>query len=470
MKFLWLTFFGVLLSFAGYSQHAEVVVFRHDMRWVDETKFPNYFLMDGVRDSIYNATEKEIGNYLKVSTIKFPEEVSYKIINGFGNQKINMPKSTLGNDYEIGIYSFITRATVGFSVLWKFNIVIKKNNQELLKKEVVHELEYYNVSGYLTLVQWLQPEKFQSIFMRLLKEALGTLPPSDEVITIGSIEELETKAQALLSTSTKHLLKVDGNWRVAGNFVAQLETEVDTILNFKLRDKLNWEFPKPSFSDFLAQLFSDMTKIEVVYDEKVKYEKKANLVFSDGEEVGILLKWIQIETSSTFSDEVESIHIEDPLVAELFDKDKQIGYFVYIQEELIYTTDKTKETFNAFNGYQVQNSLGIERIHRIEGMLYDNPVLVEYNESQGVIEVISGEEKLGIMIIENINPDNRSISDVTLSKNKKFVTSNAFKKTSLENSSSQEWFPVYLPEGYTIESAKVCMDALIFLFFGMGNM
>ena len=74
------------------------------------------------------------------------------------------------------------------------------------------------------------------------------------------------------------------------------------------------------------------------------------------------------------------------------------------------------------------------------------------------------------MIIENINPDNRSISDVTLSKNKIFVSSTDFKKSSLENSNFQEWFPVYLPDGYSQESAKVCMDALIFLFFGMGNM
>ena len=471
MKIIWITFLGILLSISGNTQNTEVVVFRHDLRWVDETRFPNYFLMDEVRDSIYTATKYEISNYLNVSGIKFPEDVSYKIINGFGNQKVTMPKTTSGNDYEIGIYSFITRATVGFSVLWKFNIVIKKKDKIVFKKEVVHELEYYNVSGYLSSVKWLDSVKFQEIFIRLLKETLGVLPPSDEVIVIGSVEELEAKAQALLSPSKRHLFKVDGNWKVAENFVAQLETPTDTILNFKFRDKLIWEFPKPSFTGLLAQLFTDMTKIGVVYDETVKYQKKANLVFSDGEEVGILLKWIQIETSSTYSDEVESIRIEDPLVAELYSKDKQIGFFVYVQEELVYTTENTKETFNAFNGYQVQNSLGIERFYRIEGMLYDRPVLVEYNENQGVIEVLSGEEQLGVMVIDNINPDNRSISNERLSKNKTFITADVrLNGPSLKNLNSQEWYPIYLPEAYSQESVKICMDSLIFLFFGMGNM
>ena len=117
MKLLKLTFLGFLLSFVGYAQQAEIVVFRHDMRWVDETKFPNYFLINEVQDSIFNATELEIRNYLKASTVKLPEEVSYKIINGFGNQKIRMPRSIPENDFELGIFSFITRATVGSSVV-----------------------------------------------------------------------------------------------------------------------------------------------------------------------------------------------------------------------------------------------------------------------------------------------------------------------------------------------------------------
>jgi hypothetical protein len=470
MKTLWLGFLGISLSFVGYAQQAEIVVFRHDLRWVDETKFPNYFLSDEVRDTIFNATQQEITNYLKLTEIKLPENVSYKIINGFGNQKVKMPKANPENDYEVGIYSFITRGTVGFSILWKFNIVIKKMGKVILTKEVVHELEYFNVSGYLTSIKWLEPDEFQDIFIRLLQESLGVLPPSDEVIVIGSADKQEEKAHALFTESTRHLLKIDGNWRIAGNFVAQLESPIDTVMDFQFKESLSWEFPKPSFSNILAQLFSQTTGIEVVYEELVDYEKKGALVFSDGDELGILLKWIEIETNSTFSDEVYSQQILDPLVAELYTKDEQIGYFVYTQEEIVYTTDKTEDTFNVFNGFQTKNSLGIERIHRIEGELHERPILVEYNENQGIIEVKSGEELLGVMVVENLNPDNRSISNETLSKNKIFISGGKIGKPSLKKTNSVEWFPIYLPNGFSVESGKMCIETLILLFFGIGNM
>lgn len=470
MKKIWLGFFWFLLSFTGYSQPAEIVVFRHDLRWVDETKFPNYFLSDAVQDSIFTITKQEITNYLKLTEIKLPQSVSYKIINGFGNQKIKMPKANPDNDYEVGIYSFITRATVGFSVLWKFNIVIKKKGKVILKKEVVHELEYFNVSGYLTSKRWLRAEEFQDIFIRLLQESLGVLPPSDYVIVIGSIDEQEEKARALFTESTRHILKIDGDWRNANNFIAQLESPDDTVIGFKFKQKLSWEFPKPSFSEILSQLFSQVTGIEVIYEEMVDYEKKGSLVFSDGTELGILLKWIQLETSSTYDDEVLTQRILDPLVTELYNKDKQIGYFVYTQEEIVYHTDKTENTFNAFNGFQTKNSLGVERVHRIEGELNERPIIAEYNESPGIIKVESGGELMGVMVVENMNLDNRSISNETLSKNKIFITAANIGKPSLVKPKSVEWYPIYLPNGSSFESGKMCIETLIFLFFGIGNM
>lgn len=459
-----------LLSINSLAQQAEVVTFRHDLRWVDESKFPNYLLVNEVHDAIFKTVEQEVSNYLKLSTLKMPEEVSYKIINGFGKQKLTMPEANPANDYEVGIFSFITRTTVGFGVLWKFNIVIKKKDRIVFQKEVVHELEYYNVSGYLTSVRWLDADKFQTLFIRMLKETLGVLPPSDEVIVIGSLEELEAKAQQLSPQSTKHLLKVDGDWKNAGNFVAQLESPADTVLNFRFKDKLSWDFPTPSLSGIVAQLFTEMTNIETEYEDRVKQHKKASLIFSDGEELGILLKWIQIETYSTRSDEAVDVRIEDPLVAELYAQDRQIGYFVYVQQEFVNTTEKTKETFNAFAGYQFQNTLGIELVHRIEGSLYNKPFLVEYNENTGIIIVLSADEVLAVMVIDNINPDNRSISDTKLSKNKKFVIGGNMKKASLQKVETQEWFPVFLQNGHNSETDKIVIQSLIYLFFGMGNM
>lgn len=465
-----LCFFGILLTVFGYGQQAEIVVFRHDLRWVDETRFPNYFLNEDIKDSIFEATHQEITKYLNLTEIKIPENVSYKIINGFGNQKVEMPKAISENDFEVGIFSFITRGTVGSSVLWKFNLVIKKKGEIFLKKEIIHELEYFNVSGYLTTKRWLSPEEFQDIYIRLLKESLGVVPPSEKVIIIGSLEEQEEKARSLFTVSKRHVLKIDGNWRTAGNFVARLESPVDTIMDFRFKEKLSWEFPKPSLSNVFTQLFSEITGIEVVYDKLVGYEKKGFLVFNDGNELGILLKWIEIETQSTLSDETNSKRISDPLMAELYSQNEQIGYFLYTQEEIVHTTDKTEDSFNVFNGFQTKNTLGIERIYRILGILNERPIFAEYNENEGVIQVKSGDELLGVMVVENLNPDNRSISNSSLSKNKIFISDGGTGKPSLEKTKSVEWFPIYLPEGFSPESSKICIETLIFLFFGIGNM
>ena len=441
------------------------------MRWTDEARFPNYFLYQDIRDSIYKDTKLELMKYLKVSDVKLPEAVAYKIINGFGSQKIELPKTVSSNDFEIGLFSFITRATVGELMFWKLNVVIRQNNKIIFQKEVSHELEYFNVSGYVTSQQWLSPEEFKDVFQRLVKEALGVLPASNERIILGSLETQEKKASALLLNPTRQLLKINGAWESASNFSAKLESDNETILDFYFKDEIIWEFPKPTLSDFLAPLFTEVTGLNISYTNKVANQKKGTLLFSDGQKFGINLKWIELETKSTTSDEVTSQRISNPLIAELYNEKEQIGYFLYTRSEVIRTTDKTERKFNPYNGYQTQNTLGIEQIHRIEGSLYNKPLFAEYNENRGVIEIQSGDEKLGVMVVQNCNPENRSIGNVSLSKNKRFTSSGEnIGKRSMENTKSIEWYPIYFPEKSSNEAKRISLETLICLFFGIGNM
>ena len=259
MKTICLIIVAILLSSISFAQQAQVVVFKHELRWTDETRFPNYFLYQDIRDSIFKDTKLELINYLKVPDVQLPEAVSYKIINGFGNQKVELPKAVSGNDFEIGIFSFITRATVGELMLWKLNIIIRQNNKIILKKEVSHELEYFNVSGYVTTQQWILPEEFHAVLKKLVKEALGVLPANNDKIVLGSLETQEKKASALLLQPTRHLLKINGAWKSARNFSAILESANETILDFNFKDEMIWKFPKPTLSDFLAPLFTEAT-------------------------------------------------------------------------------------------------------------------------------------------------------------------------------------------------------------------
>lgn len=472
MKTAYLSIIAILLSSISFAQHAQVVVFKHELRWTDETRFPNYFLYQDIRDSIFKDTKLELMNYLKVPEVKLPEAVAYTIINGFGSQKIQLPKTGSGDDFEIGLFSFITRATVGELMFWKLNIVIRQNNKIILEKEVSHELEYFNVSGYVTSQQWISPEEFHTVFKRLVKEGLGVLPANKQKIVLGSLENQEKKASALLLQPKRHLLKINGDWKSASKFSAILESTNDTILNFNFEDELIWEFPKPTLSEFLAPIFTDVTGIGISYDNKVNYQKKGTLTFSDGQKFGINLKWIEIETKSTKNDEVTKQRVSSPLIAELYNDKEQIGSFLYTRLENVRSTAKTEGKFNPFNGYQTKNTLGIEQIHRIEGSLYNKPLFAEYNENRGIIEIRSGEERLGIMVVQNCNPENQSMSNVTLSKNKRFISSSSgnIGKPSLENTKSVEWYPFYFPENSSDNSRKICIETMVCLFFGIGTM
>jgi hypothetical protein len=115
--------------------------------------------------------------------------------------------------------------------------------------------------------------------------------------------------------------------------------------------------------------------------------------------------------------------------------------------------------------------LGIEQIHRIKGSLYNKPLFAEYNENRGIIEIQSGEERLGVMVVQNCNPENRSIGNVSLSKNKRFISSGGnIGKPSMENTKSVEWYPIYFPEKSSNEAKRISVETLICLFFGVGNM
>ena len=57
-----------------------------------------------------------------------------------------------------------------------------------------------------------------------------------------------------------------------------------------------------------------------------------------------------------------------------------------------------------------------------------------------------------------------------MSKNKRNISKNNQGKASLKKSKSVEWFPVYLPNYFYNESGKLCIESLIFLFFGIDNM
>ena len=84
MKIICVFTAAFLISVSCVAQQAKVVVFKHELRWTDENRFPNYFHVPAIRDSVFGETKLELMNYLKVSDVKLPQNVDYRVINGFG--------------------------------------------------------------------------------------------------------------------------------------------------------------------------------------------------------------------------------------------------------------------------------------------------------------------------------------------------------------------------------------------------
>lgn len=460
---------GLLLFQISAGQTARVLLVKHELRWTDETRFPNYFLYPDLRDSIFSDAGKELMTKLQAAEITFPETVDYRIFAGFGKQKAELPAPTSAEGPEIGIFSFITRDNVGFAMFWKLSIIVRENGKTVISKEVSHELEYYDDSGYLTARCWLSEEEFRTIFGRLVKEALGSLPANDEKIVLGSPEEKEELIRALFPDSQRGLLKIKGAWRSASNYAALLEVGNDTLARADYQAGWDKTVEVQSPSHIFATLFTEITGIDIYYEQEVIQEKKGTMRFSDGKETKILLRWILMQERSV-KGEAGISKISGPLVTELYEREKRAGDFLYTRREEVYATDKTNESFNIWSGFQIENSLGSERTQRIEGFLGDTVIFSEFNEYYGIIEVSADSVLLAMMVAQNCNPENRSFGKARMTKNKTtMVGASSIGKQSLDDAQKVEWYPIYLPVNVSKETGEMCLKILSCLFFGMGT-
>ncbi len=485
MKTIYVLALACLITVSSMAQQAEVVVFKHELRWTDESRFPNYVKVPALRDSVFSETKQQLMKYLEVNDVKLPGQIAYKITSGFGKLKVEMPSNSDGNVPTIGIFSFITRATSGYAMFWKFTVIIQQNNKIILQKEVSHELEYYNVSGYTAAKQWMPAEKFLEIYSRLLHEALGVIPTTDEKIILGKKEEEEEEARRLLYQEAQEqeassmlihperdMLKLNGGWISASNFAAILISSTDTVFSFHFKEGWTWELAKPSFGSVLSSLFTQATGIGIEYDQKVLNQKKGTLVFEDGKKLAIKLKWIEIATRMSLDNSVQSSRIMAPLVAELYDEKEQVGYYLYTRFQEPRSEAGIRDSVSNSVGNQDKYNSGYDLVHRIEGSLLGRPIFAEYNEGKGIIKVKSGDELLGVMVVVNCNPDNRSSGNISLSKNKLFMTSSSQNviSPSLKNEKTVEWYPVYFSANATNDARRISIETLVCLFFGIGNM
>jgi hypothetical protein len=474
MKISIITFSLILITRLLVAQEAHVISFKHTVRWLNESNFPNYFIEKNTRDSIYADVRKNLQKVLNATEVELPGKVEYKIISGFGKPKDETEAGVAHAVDVVDIFSVLTRATTGVAVFWSVHVIIRNNGEKTLDKEAKCEIENANAAGYMLSknVRWLSPVEFRKIFSGLLGEALGTGQPLGGKVVIGSVEEKEKEVRSWFPNSTRYLLKTIGAMQSGGNFSAMLVNENDTILRMNYENKLDMDFEPISAKPLFAQIFTDLTGIGTAYTIKQKEHKSGLLEFSNKQQIKIFLEWIEEVTYSTTSDETTS-RITVPLVAQLVKDNQPQGEFVYQRITEVISTPETKEKFSLLAGNTVENSYGTAIQHRVNGNLNDLKTTVEYDELFSFSEIKVNNETLASMIFQNCNSRNPlSFNEGKISKNKKWMTSTIpnVGKPKLNNEEKLEWYPVFIKnDASTDEIAEVC-ELLVCLFFAMGNM
>lgn len=463
----------LLISGISVAQEARVRTFKHTVRWLNESNFPNYFIEKNTRDSVYADVRKNLEKVLKVANVELPGKVDYKIIAGFGKPKDEPAAGGASAGDLVDIFSVLTRATSGEAVFWSVHVIIQNDGKTTLDKEAKCEVENANVAGYLSNnVRWLTPVEFRKIFTGLLCEALGTGEPLGGKVVVGSLEEKEKEVNSWFPNSTRYVLKTNGAMQSGGNFSAMLTNGNDTILQLTYKNRLDMNFDPISAKPMFAQLFTDLTGIGTAYTLKQKEHKSGVLEFSNKQQIKIVLEWIEEVTYSTTSDEVTS-RITVPLIGQLVKDDQPQGEFVYQRISEILSTPETKQKLNLIAGPVVENSFGTAIQHRVKGTLGSQKFSVGYDELFSVSDLKMNDETLAAMIFQNCNPKNsQSFNEGKLSKNKKWVTSSysSIGKPKLNKEEKQEWYPVFIKNDASADEMAEACELLVCLFFAMGNM
>lgn len=200
----------------GYAQSAKVVQLEHSLRWASELNFPNFLSDSQFEEALLDEIGDRLSNTLEVKDIQFPAHVEYTLISWFGKTKIKSPKSS---GTQISIASSITRATVGYSMLWRMHVVIKRDGKMVIDKEVEHELEPYSMTIRFSAKPWLDSDEYLNVFLFLLDECLGNQEYEAEKIALGSIAVVREQIEKIIPIAEEYTLAVAGGVMTETNSV-----------------------------------------------------------------------------------------------------------------------------------------------------------------------------------------------------------------------------------------------------------
>lgn len=446
-----------ILNLCSASQEVNVTSIQHVVRWVSESNFPNYTWDLRVQEQMLNATAKALQKKYKTESVLLPERVEYKYISGFGKASLNKPANN-SNGYNVSVLSWITRATAGYAVLWKMEVMVQQNGKTIFSKQTEHELEYYSMSGYMNSIAWMDVGTFGNHYKNLIEEAFDIGEPLPAKIIIGSFEEKENEAKRLLNQPAQHLLKTKGNFLAGGNFIMKFEKD-DEIISLSYIDGAELSSTKDGMSELGAKLLSSLTKLNIGYNSRTKQKRFGKLEHDDGKKLKLRMEWVEMTTKYTDGSYEEGGAIS-PIVIDVYNKIDLIGYFTFYSELGSMTQEKTM-------GFTIEKP---QPIFFLKGNMNGIDLEVEYEPINELVIVSENKDPKIVVVMNNKNLKSRSFSGTKLSKNKVTMSGSSqgifSKKPKFEN---PEWYAAFTDASANNASLKSYAEAILLMFFAIGN-
>ena len=445
------------------AQSAQVVQLEHTQRWLTEYNFPNFLNDPFVEESLRNGILNSLSQIFPNRNIILPAHFDYRQITWFGKTKAKFPK-TSSSDYQVAITSAITRATVGYSVLWKMQVQIKQNKKILMEKEVGHELEPYSSSIRFSNHPWMDTQEFMDIFLFLFNECLGITVYTPDPIALGSPAMIREQIEELMPVGREYRLVVAGalmSHSRSSYKLMQDSLEINEF-SYKPTDVLNFGF---SFSvkEVFADLFKQITGIDTYYTLESKEHATGAIFNQRGLNRQFRLDWLEENTLST-EDEVVESKIISPITGIYFDQGSMISHFIFYKEF------KPLDNFNLHNlQFKMDEDL-FESIYAIIGEFNGINFSVIYREYDELV-LIKVDNKLNAALsLINVNPESLSSGGLKLTKNKTFMVSSNKLIGKPKVNESSEWYPLYTISDLEEESVSEMGYFLLLLFFAIGNL
>jgi hypothetical protein len=455
----------LLIQFAVYGQTAHVAQLEHSLRWQTESNFPNYLDNPHFEKTLISEIDQRLKQRLGCNGVNFPDHFDYRLISLFGKTKVKLPKSS-SDDFNVAIASTITRGTTNYKVLLSLKVLIKRDKEVIIEKEVEHELDPYSVSIRLSNQPWLDENEFINIYLYTLEECLGIIKYSPGPFNLGSPEMMKQKVAELMPIEKEYTLAVAGAMMDLANSSYRLirDSVVVSDFSYKTSGFFDTDFSFSSDQIF-AHLFSSITGIDTYYTLKSKEKRTGAIFTNEGEKRKVTLDWLEESMVSTDDDEDMESRIVSPITGRYYDGDSLIAHFICYEQ----ITGMQELSFHNLQFQMGDDDLS-ESVYSIIGDYKGSKFEVVYREFDKIVLIKMRDKLTAILSLINVNPESLSAGGTRFTKNKTtMIHTNRIIGTPDLKLSTAEWYPLYTLAQVDDEAATEMGYFLLLMFFAVNN-